>query len=85
MILNLFRKKNALFFNTDDWKINEKNGNYYLKFYLRKIKLTPSTKVYIYKRQGDRYIFMSEGFKHLDGNELLYYAHLPFSGIVRVK
>lgn len=85
MILNLFRKKNALFFKTDDWKIDEKNGNYYLKLSFRKTKITPNTRIYLYKQQGNRYIFMSEGFEEIIGDEIVYCAQFPFSGKILVK
>lgn len=87
MIINLFskKKKNAFFFESGDWKFDEKNNNYHLKLNLRKTKITPNTKIYLYKQQGERYIFMSEGFEELLGNEVVYCAQFPFSGKIRIK
>lgn len=86
MILNLFsKKKNAFFFEIDEWKFDENNSNYFLKLNLHKTKITANTKVYLYKQQDDRYIFMSEGFEQLNGNEVLYCAQFPFSGKIRIK
>ncbi len=85
MILNLFSKKNAFFFESEQWKFDETNKNYYLKLDLSKTKITPRTKIYLYKQQDEQYIFMSEGFEQLVGCELVYCAQFPFSGKIRIK
>ena len=86
MILKLFsKKKKALFFEEADWRHDEHQRNYCLRLSLKKSKITPHTKIYLYKQQGERYIFMSEGHEIIDGNEVVYFSQAPFSGKVRIK
>lgn len=86
MIINLFRKKSkAYFFAAEEWRFNEEKKMYCLTLSGLKCQLTPTSEVYLYKQQGERYIFMSKGYETLAGNELVYYSLSPFSGRIRFK
>ena len=86
MILNLFsQKKKAFFFESNEWRYDDQKGLYCLRLPFKKYKITSQTKMYLYKQQGERYLFMSEGHESVDATEVIYYSQLPFSGKVRIK
>lgn len=86
MILNLFiQKKKAFFFESNEWRFDEQKGLYCLRLPFKKYKITCHTKLYLYKQQGERYIFVSHGHEIVDAREVIYYSQLPFSGKVRIK
>jgi hypothetical protein len=86
MNLNIFRKRSkACNFDSEDWRFDDGKQMFCLILSVPKTKITHQTVVYLYKKQGDRYIFMSEGFEAINGSELVYYALSPFGGKIRIK
>lgn len=86
MKLNIFRKKStASFFDAEHWRFDEVKNMYCLILKIAKSQCTPNFIIYLYKKQGERYIFMSEGYEAISGNELVYYSLSPFSGKIRIK
>lgn len=86
MILDLFRKKkSALFFQTGEWLFDKDKRIYGLQLDATKIKTKTNSKIYLYRRQGERYFFMSDGYETINGNNLIYYSQFPFDGKIIVK
>lgn len=86
MKLNLFTAhKSALSFTIDDWIYDEVKKNYTLKITVPQTKFSSRTKIYLYKQQGDRYIFMSDGYESVINQEITYYSQAPFSGKIKIK
>ena len=86
MTLKLFAKKKfPHFFTQEDWVPNPSVNSYSLRIPLGKIKINSGKKVYLYMRQGDRYIYMNEGFETVKDSQIFYTAHFPFSGKISIK
>ena len=86
MISRMFgmRERN-LFFDESNWVAHHLQKNYSLSLDLGKLKIGKGTKFTLYIRQGERFVYHSEGSEAIIGDRLLYYSQFPFAGKVKVR
>jgi len=86
MIFKLFRtREHDLVFDEKDWVTDKIQKNYTLTLDLGRLKVARKTRFTLCVLQGQRYIYLGEGSETMQGNQLRYYSHFPFSGKVKLK